>query len=160
MIRRLGRGVTAVGLGLALLGLLGACASDDPSSTAATSTTSAAATTASSSASASASATGTELCAARDDLKQSIDDLKNYDIVKNGTSGLQSALTEVQTDLDAVKSSAGADIRPQVTSLQDALNDLTTAVSNGSVPDAVTALPGVVTNGQALLTSLQNLKCS
>ena len=159
MIRRLGRGVAAVGLGLGLLGLLGACASDDPSPTAAT-TTSAAATTASSSASASASATGTELCAARDDLKQSIDDLKNYDIVANGTSGLQSALTQVQTSLNAVKSSAGADIRPQVTSLQDALNDLTTAVSDGSVTSAVTALPGVVSNGQALLTSLQDLKCS
>jgi hypothetical protein len=159
MIRPLGRGVAAVGLGLGLLGLLGACASDDPSPTAAT-TTSAAATTASSSATASASATGTELCAARDDLRQSIDNLKNYNIVESGTSGLQSALTEIQTDLDAVKSSAGADIRPQVTSLQDALNDLTTAVSDGSVPEAVTALPGVVTNGQALLTSLQDLKCS
>lgn len=160
MIRRLGRGIAAVGLGLGVLGLLGACASDDPSSTAATATTSAASTTASSSASASASATGTEVCAARDDLKKSIDDLKSYDVVKNGTSGLQSAITDVQTNLDAVKSSAGADVQPQVTSLQDALNDLTTAISNGSVTAAVTAAAGVVTNGQALLTSLQDLKCS
>ena len=81
-------------------------------------------------------------------------------MVKNGTSGLQSAITDVQTNLDAVKSSAGADVQPQVTSLEDALNGLTAAVSNGSVTAAVTAAAGVMTNGQALLTSLQDLRCS
>jgi capsule polysaccharide export protein KpsE/RkpR len=84
------------------------------------------------------------------------------DVVKNGTSGLQDALTKVKTDLQSVKSAAGSDLQPQVTSLQTAVDQLSTALSNPSsvgVAGVVTAAKDVATAGTALLTSLDNLKC-
>ena len=76
------------------------------------------------------------MCAARDDLQTSITDLKDVNIVADGTSGLQAAITKVKDNLTALKSAAGDELKPQVTALQDALTGLQSAlkdVSSGGV---------------------------
>lgn len=148
-----------------LLGLvvsLAACGSDSKSS----STTEAAATTATTTATTSGSSTpGTasaEVCAARDDLQSSINDLKDVNL-SSGTAGVQAAITKIKDNVATLKSAAGDDLQPQVTALQDALTDLETAlknVSSGGMAAVITAGTKVATTGAALLTALQGLKCS
>ena len=83
-------------------------------------------------------------------------------LVKNGTSGLQDALTKIKNDLQSVKSAAGSDLQPQVNALQTAVDQLSTALSNASsvgVAGVATAAKDVATAGSTLLTSLDKLKC-
>ena len=157
MIRIPGRAAVAV-LGLVLVA--GACGSSSSSSSKPT-TTVAPTTTTTAGPQTSASAA---LCSARDALQKSVQDLTNVDVVKNGTSSLQTALDNVKTNLEAVKSAASSDLQPQVKALQDSLSQLQTAVSNvgsgGGLAAIVTAAQDVARNGSTLFSSLQNLRCS
>jgi hypothetical protein len=103
-----------------------------------------------------------ELCAQRDALRSSIDDLKNLNIVQAGASGVQDALTKVKDDLEGVQQAAGDDLKPQVQAFKDALSNLETAVKDigsGGASAAISALEDVGTTGNDLLTSLDDLKC-
>ena len=73
-----------------------------------------------------------ELCAARDSLKTSVQALGTAvtGIASTGTSGIQTALDKVKTDLASVKQHAKADVAPQVTATESALTALQTAVTN------------------------------
>jgi hypothetical protein len=165
MTLRLPGAASAAVLGLALV--LTACGSDNSSSSVVTTTvtttaTSSASTAASTSAPSGASGSAA-LCSARDSLKTSIQDLASVDVVKNGTSGLQDAVTKVKNNLQAVRSAAGADLQPQVTAAQSSLDQLSTALSNASsvgVAGVVTAAKNAATAGTTLLSSLDNLKCT
>jgi hypothetical protein len=156
----------------AVLGLTAACGSDEPS---VSSATSGPATTSAGTAAPATSGGGTttpagstpvtasaELCAQRDALESSIDDLKDINIVQAGASGVQDALTKVKDDLVGVEQAAGEDLKPQVQEFKDALSNLETAIKDigsGGAAAAVTALQEVGTTGSTLLTSLQSLKC-
>lgn len=114
--------------------------------------------------SASASPTGSEqLCADRDALKSSIDDLTNVDIAKSGTSGLQAAVDQVKGDLGSLRKSAAGEFDDQVQAMEKSLGELETAVKNvssGGERAVVTAAANVAASGQALLQSLQDIDCS
>src|SRR5262245_22756404 len=92
---------------LAVGALLGACGDDDSSSGSFTSE----ATTTTLSA-------NEQLCADRDALKGAIADLKNVNIIANGTSGVQAALTKVTDSVGDLKQSASASVAPQVDALE------------------------------------------
>ena len=176
MTMRLHGGAILAAIGLTAV--LAACGSDNSSSssvvttsaTTATSTTVTSGTTTSTTSSSGTSTSGPSgatasaaLCSARDSLKTSIQNLGNADVVKNGTSGLQDALTNVKNNLQAVKSAAGSDLQPQVNALQTSLDQLSTAISNASsvgVAGVVTAVKNVATAGTDLVTSLDKLKCN
>jgi len=162
------RGLAAAVL-LGLVVSLAACGSDSKSSstteaaptTEAAVTTEAAGTTAASGSSTPGTASA-ELCAARDDLQSSITDLKDVNL-SSGTAGVQAAITKIKDNVATLKSTAGDDLQPQVTALQDALTDLETAlknVSSGGMAAVISAGTKVATTGAALLTALQGLKCS
>jgi hypothetical protein len=128
-----------------------------------TTTGSATTTTASTSGTSSAGTSNAALCSARDQLKTSIQGLTSVDLVKNGTSGLQQAVDDVKTNLATVKSSASSELKPQVTALETSLQQLQTALSDtgsAGVAGVVSAAKGVAQSGSALVTSLDNLKCS
>jgi hypothetical protein len=138
---------------VAALTLLAACGSDNSNSspTVASTTTSIATGTAS-----------PQLCSAYDALKSSIQDLTNVDVVKNGTTGVQDALTKVKNNLQAVKSSASAQLQPQIQTFEDSLTALGNAITNlssGGVGAVGTAAASAVRAGQALVTALGSLKC-
>jgi len=151
---------------ISLAVVLAACGSDNSSSSSVVTTTATARATSTSTTSGTNAPSGPSgspaLCSARDTLKTDIQGLASVDLVKNGTSGLQDALTKIKNDLQAVKSAAGSDLQPQVNSLQTAVDQLSTALSNASsvgVAGVVTAAKNVATAGSALLTSLDQLKC-
>jgi hypothetical protein len=151
-----------------LCALLVACGDDSTSSSSSTATTGASAqATATGTASptgGTASPTGSEqLCADYNAFKSSIEDLKNVDIVKSGTSGLQAAVDKVKTSLQSLRTSAAGDAKDQIQAVEDSLKDLETAISNvssGGEAAVVTAAATVVSSGSALVQSLQDIDCS
>ena len=115
------RHIVAVAI-IAITGVLAACGGDNsPAATVAPTTTTTTTTTAT---------TTAAVCAARDALTSSIADLKNVDIVKNGVSALQTALSAVTDNLKAVASSASQELQPEVKALQDSLAQLATAIKD------------------------------
>ena len=100
-------------------------------------------------------------CAARDQLQAAISNLSNVDVVKNGTSSITDALTDIKDALAQVKSTAGDDVKPQIDAFQQSLDQLQTALAGGTsqVAAIVTALRDVASTGATLLTSLKNLRC-
>jgi len=144
------------------LALVAGCSSDSKSSS---STTPATSTPESSTDGTSGSGSGdnAELCAARADLRTSIEDLQNVDFVKNGTSGITDAITTIKDNLANVKEAASDELKPQVTAFEDALSALGTAVSDvgsAGISGVATAAGEVGTTGSALITSLDALSCS
>jgi hypothetical protein len=150
---------------------LGACGSDSTSSStsAATASSESKATSGGATSTGASSGSGTpsdtasaEVCAAREDLRSSISELKDVDVIANGTSALQTPLNKVEDNLTALKSAAGDELKPQVTAFQDAVDALETAVKDvgsGGVSAVATAAKDVATSGSDLLTSLDDLRC-
>jgi uncharacterized phage infection (PIP) family protein YhgE len=152
--------VRTVSISLALLAaslVAGGVACGDDDNTAATTTTTTTTTTLPGPLSSASEAS----CAARDQLQTAISDLSNVDIVRNGTSAVTEALTKITDALDEVRSTAGADVQPQVDAFQQSLDQLQTALGGGVSQAAaiVTAVRNVVSTGGTLLTSLRNLRC-
>jgi hypothetical protein len=98
-----------------------------------------------------------------DSFKSSIEDLKNVDIVKSGTSGLQAAVDKVKTSLQSLRSSTAYEAKDQIQAVEDSLKNLETAISNvssGGEAAVVTAAATVVSSGSALVQSLQDIDCN
>jgi hypothetical protein len=138
---------------LGFVGLLGACGSSSHTSSPPTSGSSTSESVAS----------NAQLCSARDALKQSVQDLGNVNVIKNGTSGLDAAVNKVRDNLQAVKSASHGQLQPQVTAVQNALDQLGKSISNlgsgGSITDVVNAARSVGQAGTNLADALSNLKC-
>jgi len=136
------------------------------SSSAATSSASSASSSASSASETSGSASypaGKEqICQARDQLRASITALTDQSLLAAGTTAIKASVDQVQTDLDAVKVAGKQDYQAQVTNLQEALQQLQTAVGNlgnGDTAENVRAVGKAVTltgaAGEDLLTQLK-----
>ena len=76
-------------------------------------------------------------------LSSSVDELKDVDVVAEGTDGASAAISAVKDDLAALSESAGDELRPQVQAVQDAVDELETAVANVGSDPAGTALEAV-----------------
>ena len=135
-----------------------ACGDDDDSGAATTTSTTTTTTTTLPGPVSSASQAS---CAARDELQSAISDLSNVDVVRNGTSAISDALTRIQDALGEVRSTASADVQPQVEAFQQSLDQLQTALGGGTsqITEIVRAVREVGTTGGTLLTSLRNLRC-
>ena len=103
-----------------------------------------------------------DICQARDQLKTSITDLTNTQVVAEGTNAIKAAVGQVQTALDAVKVAAKDDYQAQVTAVQSALQDLQAAVANldsGNATDNLRAVSqAITTTGAAAETLFTQLK--
>jgi gas vesicle protein len=103
------------------------------------------------------------LCSDVDALKSSTQQLKDVNVVQQGTSALRSALDQVKSDATALADSAKDEFKPQVEALTSALSALGTAVKNiGSagtepVQQALSSVQSAATNLQNDVTSK---KCS
>src|SRR5262245_50993340 len=102
-----------------------------------------------------------ESCAARDELQAAISDLSNLDVVRNGTSSVTDALTRIKDAIAEVRSTAGADVQPQVDAFQQSVDQLQTALAGGTsqIGAVVSSIRDVASTGSTLLTSLRNLRC-
>ena len=159
------RNVRRVVACLAMAALVAACGSDDsPSTSDSTSETSPApaASTADSTPDETSAAPSGDVCADREALRDSVAALADVDLVAEGTNGAKSAISAVKDDLAALRSSAGSELEPEVQAVQDAVDDLETAVGNldsGGATQAVTAVSDLVTSSGTLLDSLEDGAC-
>ena len=84
-----------------------------------------------------------DICQARDQLRTSINQLTNTQLLAEGTNAIKSGADQVQTDFDAVKAAAKDDYQAPVTALQSALQQLQAAVANLGSGDATENLRAV-----------------
>jgi outer membrane murein-binding lipoprotein Lpp len=89
-------------------------------------------------------------CSKVNDLKKSVQDLPNVNVVQNGTSGLTSALQKVESNAKAVVSSAKSDFPNETSALSNSLNGLAQAIKN--LPSSPTAGQIATIAGQASAT--------
>jgi hypothetical protein len=137
---RIARGVLAV---LAIAMLIGACGDDDDSS-------------------ATTTAPEDAVCDDAQALTASVDDLKEVDLVAEGTDGASAAITAVKDDLSAFSESAGDEVQPQVQAVEDAIDELETAVENLDSDPAGTALQAVsdvASSAGTLIATLDDGAC-
>ena len=106
------------------------------------------------------------VCADRANLETSVRALTNSDTLTGGKSSIDAALKKVQKDLDALKSSAKANLKPQVDAVKSALDQLKTVLDgfgNGSITSSLTdagnAIAKVGTSTADLATALST-ECS
>jgi hypothetical protein len=137
---------SVVVLTFVVLGTLAACGDDDDSSSA---TTAAPTTTSAEEA----------LCADREELTTAVQGLTDLDIVASGTDGLQAALTDVKDSLSGLKESASDNFQPEVEAVESSIQDLETAISDGSLSGIASAAADVVSTGGTLQQSLGSVDC-
>src|SRR4051794_31381011 len=147
--------VRAVAGASALLVVLAGCGNDSASPTTTTARTAA-------------------LCAARDDIESSIKELtlsrwffgsgtETALRLENGTSGLQTALSKLDDDLQVVKGAASSQLQPQVSAFQDSVDEVETAISNLDTNGIVgidTATKTAIKAESTLIKALSAVKCA
>ena len=142
-----------------LMATTAGCSSNSSSSTStASSTGTSAPSVESGSSTASSYPAGKEqVCQARDQLKTSITALTDQSVLAAGTTAIKASVDQVQTDFDAVKTAAKQDYHAQVTDMQDALQQLQTAVGNLGNGDAAANLLAVGKAVTATAAAAENL---
>jgi len=141
--------------------LLVSCGGDDTESSSTASTELAAPSTTSSPTESSTAPPG-DVCQDREALIESLDALKEVDLVAEGTNRLTEAVNAVNDDLAALGSSASAELQPQVQAVREAVDELETAVINRDTDGnaaVVTATGKATTAAGTLLASLENDAC-
>jgi hypothetical protein len=99
-------------------------------------------------------------CTNVDNLKTSVKALPHTNVVQNGLSSLETAVTKVQTNATAVVNSAKSDFPSETTALKNSVTTLDTTVKQAvKSPSAATLaqIPGQVS---AVVTSAKNLESS
>ena len=87
--------------------------------------------------------TPTKACSQVVMTRELIDALTDQGLLTAGTTAIKASVDQVQTNFDAVKTAAKDDYHSQVTDLQDALQQLQTAVGNLGTGDAAANLLAV-----------------
>jgi hypothetical protein len=158
------RVTTIPAVALAVVLVMSACGGDDTGSDAAgpTSGSTTAATEPGDGTTSPGSDATADVCAARDDLEQSVQALGDMDVVAGGTDAVEAALGDVRDDLAALRGAAGSDLQDEVSSLESAIEDLQGTLDGSTEPatgERLTALASVVTAGGALVQALQDIPC-
>ena len=102
------------------------------------------------------------VCGDVDSLKSSLQALKKVNVVKNGTSSLQSAVNKVKSDAQKLIDDAKQEFKPQTDALQSAVTSLQNAVNN-VVVNGTAPVQAAAKSVQSATTSLENAvksKCS
>ena len=155
---------SAVAVTLAVV--LAGCSSSNtsPSTSSSSAASSSSASSSASSGSTSYPAGKEEICGARDQLKTSIDALTKPALLLGGTDAIKAAVTQVQTDVNAVVAAGKQDYAPQVNALQTSVESLQTAVGNlgsGSVATNMQAVgSAIATTGMAASDLFTQLKAA
>ena len=109
----------------------------------------------------SATASGTttsQACADVAALRESIDNLNNLDLPNTGKAGLQSALQDIRTDLDALRESAGDQWAAQVDEFDAAINSFQETVAAIQGDNLLSSIPTIVSNLQSIDESWNSLQ--
>lgn len=105
-----------------------------------------------------ATAGATSGCDEVNALKDSLTSLTEVDLASGGTDALESAASDVKTDLDAAVSAVGAELQPVVDEVKTAFDDLETALKGVTSAGGLGAAATQVGNALAKLgTALTDL---
>jgi len=102
------------------------------------------------------------VCQQAQALEKSITDLKNVNVVQNGTSALSAAVDTVKVQAAALATSGKSQLQPQVQDLQTSITALETSVKTvqtGGTGGVINAVAGVSTAASSLQTKVTSLKC-
>jgi hypothetical protein len=163
-------------IGIALLagGALAACGDDDsaadttiaevPLATIAESSspvapTSIADTEASEGSSPASSQAAGDVCADSEALRESLGQVRSFEISRQRLTVLREDLAEVGDSLSALRSSAGAALRPAIDDLGASIDGLQEAIDGGGVGAVVSAVGDVIDSAQALLQQIADGPC-
>jgi hypothetical protein len=97
------------------------------------------------------------LCDARDDLRSSVEDLRDVDVAADGTDALTDALADVDEALDRVADEAEADRENEVNAVRAAFDQLSTtvtAIAEEPSPESVGAVGDALEDLAASVSSL------
>ena len=107
------------------------------------------------------------VCDQADAVRQSVEGLADLNVIASGTEGLTAAVDDVRTELQALRQTASAEIRPEVEALETAVDDAKETLSNidsdatlsEKIADVETALGSVAIAAANLADALNN-ECS
>ena len=105
-------------------------------------------------------------CSSVSNLEKSVTNLKNVNVISSGTSGLSSALQEVESSAKSVVSDAKGDFPTETTDVTNSLNALSTSVKQISGTPSAGAIAQIATQVSASVSAIQNFvnstksKCS
>ncbi|HKY17190.1 MAG TPA: hypothetical protein VJM33_19845 [Microthrixaceae bacterium] len=104
-----------------------------------------------------------DVCADRDALQSSVEELRDVDLTAEGTNGVEAAVGAVKEDLDALGTSVSDELEPEVEAVRTAVDELETAVddldSDGGVSNALAAVAAVARSASTLVGSLGDGSC-
>ena len=110
-----------------------------------------------------AAASETDLCVSADALRSSVAELRDVQVVENGTEALRRAFAEVGDDVDRLADQARGEFSDQVSGVQSAAGDLGTAIdalvsapSAAALVDARSAVRTLVAEADALLGDVRS----
>lgn len=89
-----------------------------------------------------------QICQARDQLQTSVTTLTDQKLLTAGTTAIKASVDQIQSDFDAVKVAGKQDYQAQVSDMQDALQQLQTAVGdlgNGEAASNLKAVGAAIT---------------
>jgi uncharacterized phage infection (PIP) family protein YhgE len=103
------------------------------------------------------------VCQTANDLKASLQDLKNVNVKENGTSAVSAQLTKIQQELQTLKTDAHGQYATQLDALSAAASGLSASLSaagshlNGTTVTALaSSIASVVSAGTSLVTTVSN----
>ena len=151
----------ATGTMVSILALITGCSSSTTPSATTSAPTSAATSAVASSSRASDPAGKGQVCAARDQLKTSVAALTDASLLTSGTTGINAAVAQVQTDLAAVKTAGKQTYATEVDAMQSAVDQLKKAagdLGNGNAAENLqsvgTAIASTGVAAEGLFTKL------
>ena len=98
-----------------------------------------------------------DYCSNVSDLQQSVDNLKSVPPESGALSNLQTDLQKVQTDTNAVVSSAKQDFPSQTSALQSSVSSLSTAIKQLPASPTAQELAALVPDISSTVTAAKNL---
>lgn len=96
-------------------------------------------------------------CENLNSLKGSVKAVGDVNVVESGTSGLQSALTQVKNDAAAVQESAGEEFATQTSQLKSSVDQLTSTAGDLKSSPSTTGLAQLKTDAAAVGASMKDL---
>jgi len=98
------------------------------------------------------------VCSSADDLRSSVDSLKDIDITSSGAvADLQAALTKIGDDLKQLKADATSEFDDEVTAAQTAFRSLSTSVDSAKADPSAATLAAVGSALSGFVTDLGTL---
>jgi hypothetical protein len=97
-------------------------------------------------------------CDDRSNLESSVKGLTSVDLRSGGVSALQSQLTKIESDANAVVASAKGDFPSETDALKSSVSSLKSAVEQGQIPAAIAGVQSVASAAKSF-TDATSSKC-